>query len=156
MPFFGSAPGASKIQEPPPPPKPRQTPPHQTPNTIPPPPTPHNNPPTPHNNPPPSQPPLPAPLPPQATRTPGGHRAAAPGRSRRRRAARPSGRMLAETPPEVSCSILWMDKILHQVKAMQNHCLLVFTRESSHGFLGVARFRPSTVCVCSKTAPEKK
>ena len=41
---------------------------------------------------------------------------------------------------------LWMDKFLHQIQTMENHCLLVFTRESSsHGFLGGAGLRPSTV-----------
>ena len=39
----------------------------------------------------------------------------------------------------------WTQSISHQIKTMGNHCLLVFTRESSHGFLGGAGFRPSTV-----------
>ena len=35
--------------------------------------------------------------------------------------------------------ILWMDEILHHLEIMGNHCLLVFTGESSfHGFLGGA------------------
>ena len=43
--------------------------------------------------------------------------------------------------------LLWMDEILHHLETMGNHCLLVFTGESSfQGFLGGAGFRPSTVC----------
>ena len=39
-----------------------------------------------------------------------------------------------------------MDEILHHFETMGNHCVLVFTRESSfQGFLGGAGFRPSTV-----------
>ena len=40
-----------------------------------------------------------------------------------------------------------MDEILHHVEAMGNHCLLVFTGESTHSrvFLAGAGFRPSTV-----------
>ena len=42
--------------------------------------------------------------------------------------------------------ILWMDEILDHFETMRNHCLLVFTGESSFpGFLGGAAFRSSTV-----------
>ena len=42
--------------------------------------------------------------------------------------------------------ILWMDEIPHHFKTMGNHCLLVFTGESSfYGFSGDAGLRPSTV-----------
>ena len=42
--------------------------------------------------------------------------------------------------------ILWMDEILHHFETVVNHCLLVFTRNSSfQRFLGGAGFRSSTV-----------
>ena len=47
---------------------------------------------------------------------------------------------------QLSPVILWMDEILHHFKTMGNHCLWVFTGESSfQGFLSGAGFRPSTV-----------
>ena len=37
--------------------------------------------------------------------------------------------------------LLWMDEILHHLEIMGNHCLLVFTRDSSlQGFLGGAKW----------------
>ena len=46
----------------------------------------------------------------------------------------------------VGQELLWMDEILQHFETMGNHCLLVFTEESSfQGFLGAAGFRPSTV-----------
>ena len=39
-----------------------------------------------------------------------------------------------------------MDELLHHFESMVDHCLLVFTGQSSfRGFLGGAGFRPSTV-----------
>ena len=47
---------------------------------------------------------------------------------------------------EAMVVILWMDEILHHLETMGNHCLLVFTGDSSfQGFLDGAGFRPSTV-----------
>ena len=41
--------------------------------------------------------------------------------------------------------ILWVDDFLHHFEAMGNHCLLVFTGESSfQGFLGGAKWISST------------
>ena len=51
-----------------------------------------------------------------------------------------------ESAMKEALEVLWMDEILHHLEAMGNHCLLVFTGESScQGFLGGAGFRPSTV-----------
>ena len=52
--------------------------------------------------------------------------------------------------------ILWTDEILHQVETTPNHCLVLTGESSFQGFLGGARFRPSTVCVCILGSKEQK
>ena len=50
--------------------------------------------------------------------------------------------------------MVWIDKFLHHLKTMENHCLLVCAGESSfQGFLGGAGFRPSAVCQLGLVEP---
>ena len=45
-------------------------------------------------------------------------------------------------PVGFNVDLLWMNKILHHLETMKNHCLLVFTGESSfQRFLGGAGCR---------------
>ena len=53
--------------------------------------------------------------------------------------------------------LLWMDKILHQIETIGNHCFLLFTGELSFpGFLGGAKWtsQPSTVWSFEHFHPE--
>ena len=50
---------------------------------------------------------------------------------------------------QIRGELLWMDEVRsHHFKTMRNHCLLVFTGESSfYGFSGDAGYRPSKECI---------
>ena len=58
--------------------------------------------------------------------------------------------MKREELPPFLWDILWMGEMLHQMENMGNHCVLIFTGESSfQSFSGGAGFRPSTVSMVS-------